>query len=388
MFTENSHKVKPVQQDISEPLDTLTDAAEQAAAGAKAFVGYLLISRCLIDHEVVGFGKPGKAADSRLGCHSHAEAWQYLLMQASFKARTVRVGKATYNLSRGEAVVSERFLAERWNWSRKSVRGFVAKLGAQRMVKKGPQDGPKVPTLSICNYDKYQVASEYKGPALEGGRAQRPLKKGPNLKKVVKKEEVSNIGLLRNPHPAEGRAMAAVDVQPEQVAEAKPDQSPTAEPTKPDAKARAKAEAITRAFEVWAKLAAEYKFPACKSISSKRRSAMGERLSQVGGDVAEFENILRREISASEFLRGKVKPRPGSGFRQFELNIDFVLQPSAWDKMIDGAYSRKPGGARPTQVLDHAALDAHAARSIELLKTANEQARKQRLDRIRSNQGS
>ena len=414
MYTEPAAKVKPASEIMSEikTSDEATDAAAQEAAGAKAFVGYLLISRCLVDHDVVGFGRPGKPVDPSRGCYSHSEAWQDLLMQAAYKPRTFTVGKTAYTLDRGELVASEHFLALKWNWSYKAVRGFVTKLRAQSMLKKGAFTGRKIPTLSICNYDKYQIAASDVGAINGGVGAHKVAKKGDILKKVITNtgSEVRVEG-LRPSHPNSVGAMAEdaisdipqLDLQPlvaelqDDPAPAKPKVARTAKKAPPSpedasargvAKANLKAAAVDAAFAIWGKVAEEFKLPACKSVSAKRRAQMGQRLDQIGNDPAAFEEILRREITASAFLQGKIKPRPGSGYRQFELSIDFVLQPSSWDKFIDGAYSRKVGGPKSTQRLDIDKLQTEAAEMIAQTRLIAEASRQSALDRRIRNQRS
>lgn len=93
-------------------------------------------------------------------------------------------------------------------------------------------------------------------------------------------------------------------------------------------------------FEVWARVASEFGLAPCRSLSQARRAKMAARLKACGG-AEQFENILRREISNSPFLRGRTPPRPGQ--RPFKAHVDFVLQRDSWDKLVDGFYSGGKG---------------------------------------------
>lgn len=63
-------------------------------------------------------------------------------------------------LKRGEVRASERFLAQRWNWSRDKVRGFLDEMTAQGAIMRNRDHlGPREPTtIIICNYCFYQSA--------------------------------------------------------------------------------------------------------------------------------------------------------------------------------------------------------------------------------------
>ena len=56
------------------------------------------------------------------------EAWLWLLLRASYKKRTVEFMGKKWELHPGDIVTSQRILAERWKWSRSSVRRFLEEL--------------------------------------------------------------------------------------------------------------------------------------------------------------------------------------------------------------------------------------------------------------------
>lgn len=95
---------------------------------------------------------------------TRGQAWVDLIGRANFAN--------TKTLKRGEIIVSERTLAERWHWSRKKVQSFLAFLEAENMVKieriqgtsKGTTKGTSKGTrLKLENYSKYQDQGTTKG---------------------------------------------------------------------------------------------------------------------------------------------------------------------------------------------------------------------------------
>ena len=314
--------------DDPEIVNDDSDLGDRAPVG-----GRVLISRCLIDHDFVGFGSEGR--------YSHSEAWIDLIQMASFKPRAVTVRNKAYTLDRGQLVASERFLAQRWNWTRKKLRVFMQKLGAKEMVKKGPSQGPNICVITICNYEKFQTQPAQQGPSK--GPTTREKRAQIREKKLTRKEdsrlELSNDSSL-SPAPqttggCEPEAPLPWVAEFDRLNGVEP--AAKAQPQEAAPKANsAPVAAIDAGFEAWARVAKDFSLPACKSISDKRRKSMGARIKAAGG-VEAFEATLRLEISRSPFLRGKVKPAPGR--KQFRLDIEFVLSPSGWDKIVDGRYA-------------------------------------------------
>lgn len=81
------------------------------------------------------------------------EAWSWMCGAAAFKAMTVRVAGQMIDLERGQLAFSQRFLQERFQWSRQRVRGFIAKLELHESITQIPTKG--VTKITLCNYDKW-----------------------------------------------------------------------------------------------------------------------------------------------------------------------------------------------------------------------------------------
>ena len=112
------------------------------------------------------------------------EAWMWLISEAAWQPKRVRVGSGsgTVELERGELAHSLRFLAEKWKWSVKRVRGYLDR-GEQsgRLTRKRAHDGA---VITICNYDKYQLGGHTEGQP-EGTRRAHEGHKEEELKKVI-----------------------------------------------------------------------------------------------------------------------------------------------------------------------------------------------------------
>lgn len=96
------------------------------------------------------------------------EAWIWLIREAAWKERQVRVGRDAVKLMRGQCTGSVRFMADRWKWSKSRVDRFLRRLAGEGMVKieAGQQRDSSGTTvlkvqnvITICNYDDYQRVS-------------------------------------------------------------------------------------------------------------------------------------------------------------------------------------------------------------------------------------
>jgi hypothetical protein len=106
--------------------------------------GVFAVSRGLFEH-------PLFAAEP----YTEREAWIWLIKEAAWKGRRVRVGSSVIDLKRGQCAFSTRFLANKWQWSESKVRRFLNKLKTDAMVLADTDAG--VTRLTICNYDEYQI---------------------------------------------------------------------------------------------------------------------------------------------------------------------------------------------------------------------------------------
>lgn len=99
------------------------------------------------------------------------EAWTWLIGQASFKARTKRIGSVVLELKRGQVAASLRFMADKWQWREPRVRRFLKRLKTDAMIDAATDAG--ITVITICNYDKYQKVSLPRDAQIDAAATQR-----------------------------------------------------------------------------------------------------------------------------------------------------------------------------------------------------------------------
>ena len=81
-------------------------------------------------------------------------AFEYLLISAKYKPSRIILKGQAIELEAGQLIVSEKKLAEKWDWSRGKVRRFLSLLESLQMIQ---VNGTAYGTLvTIENYTKYQ----------------------------------------------------------------------------------------------------------------------------------------------------------------------------------------------------------------------------------------
>lgn len=107
--------------------------------------GYIKLSRRFFSHVLWPKG----------GVFSPSEAWLDCIQMAAFRDHRRLVGKTVIEIPRGAIAASERFLAERWSWSRTKIRRFLTLLQDERMVvlKKDQE----VTLITLCNFERYNA---------------------------------------------------------------------------------------------------------------------------------------------------------------------------------------------------------------------------------------
>lgn len=129
--------------------------------------GWVAVSRAMRDHWLVGFGRPVKPANPEFGSLSCGEAWIDRIMECRYEAGTIMNGGHKMRLEAGQMLGAISYLATRWNWTPKTVRGYLDRLEQDGMItrflpgidpEKGMQVGKQSGIISVSNYSIYQVA--------------------------------------------------------------------------------------------------------------------------------------------------------------------------------------------------------------------------------------
>lgn len=82
-------------------------------------------------------------------------AWIDMIGNANYEEGMFFVRGNEVKVKRGELAWSERFMANRWKWSRDKVRGYMSYLSNRGQII--PQKNNIISLIKIVNYDKYQT---------------------------------------------------------------------------------------------------------------------------------------------------------------------------------------------------------------------------------------
>lgn len=124
---------------------------------------------------------------------SRRDAWAWLIANAAWKPIKVRVKGSIVDLERGELCFAQRFLAEKWGWSKSKVDRFLHLLRSEGMIATrsktgataGHPAGQGQAIITICNYDKFQTP-------LKGERGNAEMQTGATAGQQRGKEEQEN----------------------------------------------------------------------------------------------------------------------------------------------------------------------------------------------------
>ena len=144
--------------------------------------GFIALARGVLDHPIVGARKP----------YAESEAWLWLLFEAAWRARRVRVTNGrtvgSVGIERGQLSYSRSYMATAWGWSEKRVRTFLNRLETDRMI--APQTGQPQTVITICNYETYQNPETSRGRQPDGQTGQQWAGNGPETEQGNKEKEV------------------------------------------------------------------------------------------------------------------------------------------------------------------------------------------------------
>ena len=233
------------------------------------------------------------------GEFSRADAWVWLIESASWKPTRTRIKGETVELARGELTFSQRFLAEKWGWSKSRVDRFIAELRQESMIETrskigataGHNAGQGQCIITICNYAKYQDVAQPK-------RGNDSVEIGATAGQQRGKEEQGNKGTRER---LEAKASCPSSDEPA---------------LRPE-----------HIFERWNETAATLSKPRVRDLTPERRQLLKARIAQYALD--DFLTVFGK-IEGSAFLRGDTGWR-GCAF-------DWVFKKANFQKILEGNY--------------------------------------------------
>lgn len=134
------------------------------------------------------------------------EAWIWLIREAAWKPRRVRVGKKLCDLERGQLATSMRFMAGRWQWAEARVRRFLKKLKSDAMIE--VVSDALATQITICNYNNYQRVSLPSDAVIDAdtdAAATQQRRKQEDIKHIEDRKEEP----LRGPAATPGKSLDA-----------------------------------------------------------------------------------------------------------------------------------------------------------------------------------
>lgn len=168
--------------------------------------GWYATHRDMLNHPIVGIGKPVKPADPTRGSVSRFEAWHWLIANCAYGQRDWFNKGQKQTLQPGQVVAGRAYLANLWNWTEKTVRVFLKQLLDEQMITlatdaiRGQQRANTANIITLCNYLKYQLgddeAQTTEGPA----KGQSGASEGPAKGQIEYKEtNKQSLGIPPNP---------------------------------------------------------------------------------------------------------------------------------------------------------------------------------------------
>lgn len=100
---------------------------------------------------------------------------------------------------------------------------------------------------------------------------------------------------------------------------------------------------VRKAFDLWNVLADECGLPVARDLTEARRRALRKRLA--GQGITGWTEALSL-VARSQFCRGLIKPKSPDD-QPFRADLDFVLQPKSFQRLLEGFYNRGPDAPLP-----------------------------------------
>lgn len=246
--------------------------------------GVFAISRGVFDH--VAF------ADEPF---TEREAWIWMIGEAAWKARRVRVGSAIVQLERGQLAFSMRFAAAKWKWSEARVRRFLKRLKSDAMI--DARSDAHSTQVTICKYDEYQRVSL---PSDAPSDAHCDAVATQERRKVEDMEYREDTSSLRSEVVGGADATETDDVD--------------------------------LAFEAYNASAVAAGWPKAMKLDARRRAALKARLAECGG-IAGWRDALAKARASPHCC--------GQNDRGWTADLDFLLQPKTFNRLREGSYDAR-----------------------------------------------
>ena len=235
--------------------------------------------------------------------------WAELIMMANYDNREVSFSCHRLMLQRGQLAVNLSYLSKTWNVSTQAVLKFLVKLEVSGMVTRTVND--KVTVITICNYDRYQL----KMSAVVDGSVDGVV--NGEVDKVVNQTNKGN-KLIKESIKTSAEVLCQVPLELDMP------------------------EAAEKDYISWEKFVEFFNtamrgktIPKIRGfhLAEHRKKTIRARINEYGKDAV-VEVV--KKAAASSFLNG-------GGDKGFVADIDWMMGPRNFPKILDGFYDRQFG---------------------------------------------
>ena len=235
--------------------------------------------------------------------------WAELIMMANYDNREVSFSCHRLMLQRGQLAVNLSYLSKTWNISTQAVLKFLVKLEVSGMVTRVVDD--KVTVITICNYDRYQLKM---GTVVDG--SVDGVVDG-EVDKVVNQTKEGN-KLIKESIKTSAEVLCQVPLELDMP------------------------EAVEKDYISWEKFVEFFNtamrgktIPKIRGfhLAEHRKKTIRARINEYGKDAV-IEVV--KKAAASSFLNG-------GGDKGFVADIDWMMGPRNFPKILDGFYDRNFG---------------------------------------------
>ena len=235
--------------------------------------------------------------------------WAELIMMANYDNREVSFSCHRLMLQRGQLAVNLSYLSKTWNVSTQAVLKFLVKLEVSGMVTRVVDD--KVTVITICNYDRYQLKM---GTVVDG--SVDGVVDG-EVDKVVNQTKEGN-KLIKESIKTSAEVLCQVPLELDMP------------------------EAVEKDYISWEKFVEFFNtamrgktIPKIRGfhLAEHRKKTIRARINEYGKDAV-VEVV--KKAAASSFLNG-------GGDKGFVADIDWMMGPRNFPKILDGFYDRNFG---------------------------------------------
>ena len=233
--------------------------------------------------------------------------WAELIMMANYDNREVSFNFQRVMLQRGQLAVNLSYLSKIWHISTQATQKFLVKLEVSGMVTRTVDD--KVTVITICNYDRYQLKM---GTVVDG--SVDGVVDG-EVDKVVNQTNKGN-KLIKESIKTSAEVLCQVPLELDMP------------------------EAVEKDYISWEKFVEFFNtamrgktIPKIRGfhLAEHRKKTIRARINEYGKDAV-VEVV--KKAAASTFLNG-------GGEKGFVADIDWMMGPRNFPKILDGFYDRR-----------------------------------------------